>query len=150
MGEFEEQIIVSASPDKVWDVLADIRNIYLWNPGVVRSRLTTHGEVRVGARRLCNLGGKNYLDEEVIEFEKPHRLTMRINDTNLPFKAAEIRFTVEPQGGKTLVRVSPKYQLKFGLLGSILDTIMVRSQYRKGMQELLRGLRNYVEQSVAN
>ncbi len=150
MGEFEEQIIVSASPDKVWDVLADIRNIYLWNPGVVRSRLTTHGEVRVGTCRLCNLGGKNYLDEEVIEFEKPHRLTMRINDTNLPFKAAEIRFTVEPQGGKTLVRVSPKYQLKFGLLGSILDTIMVRSQYRKGMQELLRGLRNYVEQSVAN
>jgi len=150
MGEFEEQIIVSASPDKVWDVLADIRNIYLWNPGVVRSKLTTYGEVRVGACRHCNLGGKNYLDEEVIEFEKPHRLTMRINETNLPFKAAEIRFTVEPQGDKTLVRVSPKYQLKFGLLGSILDTIMVRSQYRKGMQELLRGLRNYVEQSVAN
>ena len=145
MGKFEEQIIVSASPDKVWDILADIRNIARWNPGVVRSRLTTHGEVRVGARRHCNLGGKKYLDEEVIEFEKPHRLTMRINDTNLPFKAAEIRFTVEPQGDKTLVRVSPKYQLKFGLFGSILDKIMVRSQYRKGMQELLRGLRNYVE-----
>jgi hypothetical protein len=27
---------------------------------------------------------------------------------------------------------------------------MVRSQYRKGMQESLRGLRNYVEQSAAN
>jgi len=150
MGEFEEQIIVSASPDKVWDVLADIGNIYLWNPGVVRSRLTTHGEVSVSACRLCNLGGKNYLDEEVIEFEKPHRLTMRVNDTNLPFKAAEIRFTVEPQGEKTVVKVSPKYQLKFGLLESILDTIIVRSQYRKGMQELLRGLRNHVDQSVAN
>ncbi len=49
MGEFEEQIIVSASPDKVWGVLVDIRNIYLWNPGVVRSKQTTHGEVRVGA-----------------------------------------------------------------------------------------------------
>ena len=137
MGEFEEQIIVSASQDKVWNVLADIRNIYLWNPGVVRSRLTTHGEVRVGACRHCNLGGKNYLNEEVIEFEKPHRLTMRINETNLPFKEAEIRFTVEIQGDKTLVRVSPKYQLKFGLLGGILDTIMVRSQYRKGMQEIV-------------
>lgn len=145
MSEFEEQIIISASPDKVWDVLADIRNIYLWNPGVVRSKQTTLGEVGVGAWRHCNLGGKNYLDEEVIEFEKPHRLTMRINHTNLPFKAAEIRYTVELQGDKTLVRVSPKYQLKFGLLGGIFDTIMVRSQYRKGMQELLHGLRNYVE-----
>lgn len=145
MGEFEEQIIISASTDKVWNVLADIRNIYLWNPGVVRSKLTTHGEVCVGACRHCNLGGKNYINEEVIEFEKPQRLTMRINETNLPFKEAEIRFTVELQGDKTLVRVSPKYQLKFGLLGGILDTIMVRSQYRKGMQELLCGLKNYVE-----
>lgn len=145
MVEFEEQIIISASPDKVWDVLADIRNIYLWNPGVVRSRLTTHGEVRVGACRYCNLGGKKYLNEEVIEFEKPHRLTMRINETNLPFRAAEIRFTVEPQGDKTLVRVSPKYQLKYGFLGRILDSVIVCAQCRKGMQQLLRGLKNYVD-----
>jgi len=150
MGEFEEQIIVSASPEKVWDVLADIGNIYLWNPGVVQSKLTTPGEVSVGARRLCNLGGKNYLDEEVIEFDKPHKLTMRINDANLPFKTAEIRFTVEPQGEKTIVKVSPKYQLKFGWLGRVLDTVIVRSQYRKGMQDLLRGLKKYVEQNVAN
>jgi len=142
--------MVSATPEKVCFVLADIGSIYLWNPGVVQSKLTTPGEVSVGACRLCNLGGKNYLDEEVIEFERLHKLTMRINDTNLPFKTAEIRFTVEPQGEKTLIKVSPKYQLKFGWLGSILDMVMVRAQYRKGMQELLRGLRNYVEQSVAN
>ncbi len=37
MGEFEEQVIVSAAPEKVWDALADIGNIHIWNSGVVHS-----------------------------------------------------------------------------------------------------------------
>ena len=150
MGEFEEQVMVSAPPEKVWDALADIGNIYLWNPGVVHSEQTTPGEVGVGACRHCNLGGRNYLDEEVVEFERPHKLTIRITDTNLPFQTADIRFSVEPQGDKTIVKVSPKYQLKFGWLGRVLDLVMVRSQYRKGMRGLLGGLKDYVEQRDAS
>ncbi len=150
MGEFEEQVTVSAPPEKVWDVLADIGNIYSWNPGVVHSEQTTPGEVAVGACRRCNLGGKNYLDEEVIEFERPHKLTIRITDTNLPFKTADIRFSLEPHGDGTIVKVSPKYQLKFGWLGKVLDLVMVRSQYRKGMRDLLRGLKDYVERRGAS
>ena len=146
MSEFEEQVMISVSPEKVWDALADIGNIYEWNPGVVHSEQTTPGEVSVGARRHCNLGGKNYLDEEVVEFERPHKLTIRITDTNLPFQTADIQFRIEPQGDETTVMVSPKYQLKFGLLGRLLDLVIVRSLYRKGMRELLHGLKNYVEQ----
>ena len=117
MGEFEEQVTVSAPREKVWDVLADIGNIYSWNPGVVHSEQTTPGEVGMGACRQCNLGGKNYLDEKVVEFERPHKLTIRITDTNLPFKTADIRFSLESHGDGTIVKVSPKYQLKFGWLG---------------------------------
>ncbi len=150
MSEFEEQVTVSAPAEKVWDSLADIGNIYVWNPGVVHSEQTTPGEAGLGACRRCHLGGKNFLKEEVVEFERPYKLTMRITDTNLPFKTADIRFWVEPQGEETLVTVSPTYQLKFGWLGRFLDAVMVRSQYRKGMRDLLRGLKEYVEQSDAS
>ncbi len=150
MGEFEEQATISAPPEKVWDVLADIGNIHLWNPGVVDSQQTTPGEVSVGARRRCDLGGKNYLDEEVVKFERPHSLTIRITNTNLPFQTADIRFSLEPQGDETVVKVSPEYRLKFGWLGRILDWVMVRSQYSKGMRGLLRGLKDYVEQPDAS
>ena len=150
MSEFEEQVTVSAPAEKVWDSLADIGNIYVWNPGVVHSEQTTPGEVGLGACRRCHLGGKNFLKEEVVEFERPYKLTMRITDTNLPFKTADIRFWVEPQGDETLVTVSPTYQLKFGWLGRFLDWVIVRSQYRKGMRDLLRGLKEYVEKSDAS
>ena len=138
----------SASAEKVWDSLADIGNIYVWNPGVVHSEQTTPGDVGMGACRRCNVGGKNYLIEEVVDFERPYKLTMRITETNLPFKTADIRFWIEPQRNETLVTVSPTYQLKFGPLGRFLDWVMVRSQYRKGMRNLLRGLKEYVESSL--
>lgn len=132
-------------PEAVWEVLADIGRIHEWNPGVLHSEQTSEGDVDVGARRHCDIGGKNYLDERVFEFEPPTRLTISIEDTNLPLRDARVRFPVESAGGGTRVRVSPSYSIKFGLLGRLLDVVMIRSQYRRGIRSLLDGLKTYVE-----
>jgi len=145
MGTFAEGITINASKDAVWDALADIGSIHEWNPGVVDSRLTTSGAVNVGARRRCELGGKNYLDEEVVEWAPGTALTMRIVATNLPFKTADIRFILETRDSETYVTVSPQYELKFGLLGALLDAVYVRFQYRRGMVNLLKGLKRHIE-----
>ena len=150
MSGFTEDIEISASPEQVWSVLADIGSIYQWNPGVEYSEQTNSGDVGVGATRYCKLGGKNYLNEEVTFFDPNRRLTIRITDTNLPFSSAEIRFYLEPNGNKTIVRVSPDYQLKFGFVGRVLDKLMVRPQYRKGMRGLLQGLKDNIESQIAS
>ncbi|MBI4490560.1 MAG: SRPBCC family protein [Deltaproteobacteria bacterium] len=149
MGTFAERVTINAPKDVVWNVLADIGSIHQWNPGVVDSRATTDGEVGLGSARRCELGGKNYLDEEVVEWVPKKILTMRIVATNLPFKTADIGFALESRGEQTLVTVSPTYRLKFGLLGTLLDAVLVRSQYRKGMINLLRGLKQHLESRYA-
>ena len=149
MSEFKETIEISAAQEHVWEVLADIGTICEWNPGVKDSKQTSPGDVSVGATRHCDLGGRNYLDEEVVEFAPDSHITIRITDTNLPFKSADIRFSLVSAGANTLVTVSPDYQLKYGLVGRILDTLVVRSQYRKGMQGLLQGLKARVETNGA-
>ncbi len=150
MSEFKETIEISAAQEHVWEVLADIGAICEWNPGVKDSKQTSPGDVSVGATRHCDLGGRNYLDEEVVEFAPDSHITIRITDTNLPFKSADIRFSLVSAGANTLVTVSPDYQLKYGLIGRILDTLVVRSQYRKGMQGLLQGLKARVESNGAS
>ena len=70
---------------------------------------------------------------------------MRVTGTNLPFKSADIRFTLAPEDGWTRVQVSPLYELKYGLLGRLLDKVYVRRSYEKGMVDLLQGLKEYVE-----
>lgn len=149
MTEFEETILIEAPLDMVWSVLADIGNIAVWNPGVVHSEQTTSGEVNVGSCRRCELGGKNYLNETIITFEPKRTMTIRVTDTNLPFDTADIRFFLEQKERQTLVTVSPNYKLKYGFLGRILDSLVVRKQYRKGMKGLLSGLKEHVENKKA-
>ena len=149
MSSFTTKIRIDAPVDRVWAVLSDIGAIHQWNPGVVSSHVITDAAKGIGAGRHCDLGGKNYLKEEVVEWEVGKRLTMRITDTNLPFKAADIHFTLYPNGNSTVVTVSPHYEIKFGLLGRALDQVYIRSSYAKGMRALLLGLKHHVEGSSA-
>ena len=145
MGRFSTETRIDAPKDAVWEVLADVGGIYRWNPGVVSSHLTTEEGTGVGACRHCDLGGGNYLDEKVVEWEADKRLTMRIIGTNLPFGTADIRFTLRSEDGFTIVTVSPDYRVKFGPLGALLDLLYVRRSYTKGMKALLAGLKRHVE-----
>jgi len=148
MTDFAETIRIDAPIKTVWAALADIGKIAEWNPGVKESHQTTVGDVANGAGRRCELGGKNYLNEEVVEFDSPSRITFRITDTNMPFKTADIRFNLKAADVGTEVTVSPLYELKFGAFGKLLDTLVVKGTYRKGMRELLRGLKNHVENAA--
>ncbi len=48
-------------------------------------------------------------------------------------------------GDGTIVSVSPDYQLKFGPIGALVDRLILGRQMRKGMDELLAGLKYHVE-----
>ncbi len=145
MGTFATETTIDAPVEEVWEALADIGNIYAWNPGVIQSHSTSQETQGLGATRYCDLGGDNFLDEEVVAWQPGEQLTMRIVGTNMPFETADIRFYLRPEGDKTLVTVSPQYKLKYGPLGSLMDRFYVRGTYEKGMDSLLQGLKVHVE-----
>ncbi len=145
MSEFAETVRIHTPQQTVWDVLADIGSISIWNPGVVSSTQTSAGEVELGATRYCDLGGRNYLDEEVVTYNAPDAITFRITGTNMPFKSADIRFTLNAVEDATDVTVSPIYELKFGPVGKLLDRVMVKNTYQNGMRDLLNGLKAHCE-----
>ena len=124
MSSFSTAIKIDAPVRAVWEVLADVASIYRWNPGVVNSHATTQDTTGLGACRHCDLGGNSYLDEEVVEWQADERLTMRITDTNLPFKTADIRFRLRAEGDGTVVTVSPEYRLRYGVLADCLTRSM--------------------------
>ena len=59
MHSFATETTINAPIKSVWEALADIGNIYQWNPGVVASHTTSSEPSGLGATRYCDLGGKN-------------------------------------------------------------------------------------------
>jgi uncharacterized protein YndB with AHSA1/START domain len=148
MPTFSESITIHAPATLVWSTLADIGSIHKWNPGVEQSYQTNGTDVGLGATRHCRLGGKYYLDEEVVQLDPGYQLTFRIIRTNLPFERADIRFVLNKVDSGNTVTVSPEYRLKYGALGTVLNLLFVRRQYGKGMRGLLQGLKAHVEASA--
>ncbi len=147
MTTFTETIEIDAKAKLVWDTLADVGAISEWNPGLVGSR-ATNNTTGLGATRYCDIDGKQNLDEEVVRFEPIRAITFRITRSTLPFRSADIRFLLVEKSDRTIVSVSPDYQLKYGLAGRLLDKAFVSAAYRHGMKGLLSGLKERVETSA--
>jgi ligand-binding SRPBCC domain-containing protein len=150
MGTFQVDTVINAPVAAVWNRLAgDIGTIAEWNPGVKESYVLAGAESSgLGAQRYCGLGGNNFLKEDVVAFQEEQAITFRITETNMPFARADIRFTLSPvaeSNTATKVTVSPDYKLKYGFVGELVDALMVKSTYRKGMAGLLAGLKEDVE-----
>ena len=124
MTTFTEAIEVDAPVHQLWATLAEVGSIADWNPGLIGSK-ATNDIVGLGATRFCDIDGRQNLDEEVIEFEPERSITFRITRSTLPFRSADIAFTLTAHGQRTVVSVSPNYFLKYGIAGRLLDKAFV-------------------------
>ncbi len=148
--ELNGEILIEASKEKVWEVVADFGNVYLWSPVVVHSRSTSDVRDGIGATRHCDLTiSKASIEERVVDWVENERLRVEIFDGRRtpPFKEAWGEFTLEeiPDGGGTLTRLHLHYELKGGILGGVIDRLMVRRPYGKGLKLALAGLKYRVE-----
>ena len=146
MAQFKVQIRINAPKEKVWAVLADIGGIYRWNPGVTHSYSTSETNDGEGATRHCDLyNPKGYLKERVLDWREGEGFKIDIYETNLPIERNVVDFSVETDGDGTIVKVSPDYAIKYGLLGALVDWLFIQRKLKQGMDGLLAGLKYHVE-----
>jgi hypothetical protein len=123
---------VAASCDSVWDVVADFPNLADHWGGLKASRRIgdqTHG---VGARRQVDLKPVGALVETVTAWEEGHTLATTNEPSALvPFKQAEARLILEPDGDGTAITFDYRYVPRGGpmgrLTGPVIDTMLRRN-----------------------
>lgn len=146
MARFTVQARIEAPQTQVWEALADLGGIHKWNPGVSSSYSTSEAPGGEGATRHCDLtDGRSYLKERAFDWREGEGYKIEVYETNMPLRRNVVEFRLEAEGDGTIVSVSPEYELKFGPLGAALDWLFVGRQFRKGMTELLDGLKRHVE-----
>ncbi len=91
--------------------------------------------------------GFGAIEESALDWQEGKSFTLDIRPLKKapPFRNATGHFQLDSVGQKTRVALDINYTLRFGLLGRLLDALMVRPQFRKAVPELLLGLKHYVE-----
>lgn len=133
------QVDIAATPTEVWGVLADL-DLDEYDPVVTKSAIVGDEHEGLGATRRCDARQGRYFIEKVTDWQAPDRLQFTIIECNLPTRNLTHSYTLEATPTGTRVRQEMRYDTKFGLLGRVLDWLMIRRASDKGIKGFLVGL----------
>ncbi len=146
MSTIHNEILIQAPIEKIWEVLATPELLDKYDPTVRKSALISNERTSLGAkRRVEMLDGKNWFEEEITECKLNEALTYELTACSFPVHNLKHSYTFQKVGGQTKVRQVMEYTVKFGLLGRLLDALMIRKQSDAGIKKFFGGLKSYLE-----
>lgn len=150
MAEVVVTQVVNAPLAALWHSWDNYDEIYRFNPVINQSPLLP-GSARtgVGAERVCkHVDGKTYLKERIIGYQPEQHIVVDIFDANIPLKKAIVTLDFEALAGdRSHVTMRISFTPNFGPLGWLI-TPLLKSQFRKGLSDLLAANADFVEKGV--
>ncbi|GMN06454.1 hypothetical protein MTsPCn5_18430 [Croceitalea sp. MTPC5] len=132
---------------EVWAVLDDFDNIHLWNPGLKDSHSTTKDKkTGLGAQRHCDLAPFGSFEERITEYVPNKKMVIDIYDGAKlpPIKNMGGVIELTEVNNKTNVSFTFQYKTK-GLMGKIMNPIMIKPKMTEGTESFLKGLDHYLK-----
>ncbi len=148
MTVLEVSIEIAAPPARVWELLGTLDALERYDPGIVRSKVTSTERTGLGATRQCDLKPGGWFRERVTAWEPERSLGFELFECTLPVKRLRHHYVLTPIGGGTRVEQRMEYRLKFGPLGVLMDAILVRRRWRAGIDSFMRGLKQLAERGA--
>jgi uncharacterized protein YndB with AHSA1/START domain len=147
MHQFNVSKIIAAPVDRVWELLDDFANTYVYHPMVEHSFATNGKRTGLGARRECTMYDGSSVQEEVTQYDpKSRRYSIEVVEFGpMPLKHMGATIAVEPARGGARVTCSGDFLPKFGPLGWLMAKTMMTSQFNKMMGQLLDGVADHLE-----
>lgn len=147
MTQITAEITINIPKHEVWQIISDYAGVYRFSPGIKISRPLTDKKRGVGAQRRCELVPMGTLDEQVIAWREGDSFTSAVINSKKvpPFKFAEGTLVLQDMGRQTHAHFTFNYELKFGILGKLLNAAVARSQFEKGIPQVLVGLKHHCE-----
>lgn len=143
MAKVSGQIVIDAPAERVWEVLADFGGVQKWAPGVTKSYSTSKSNGGADAARHCDIPGFGGIEEFVTEWNEGVGFTYRVEPFGMIDESSST-WRITPQGDKTLVYTELILNMRFGVLGSLMERLFVKRKVEKGTRNGLEGLKQHV------
>lgn len=133
---------------EIWNALADFPNVQNYSPSVKKSYALENTNTGLGAKRHCDLTPFGSIDEEIIEFKENELMGVKIFDSKKmpPFKDMVAHFQLQFESDtQTKVEFEISWGMKMGVIGKMMNAMMLKPQFQKGAENFLLGLEHYVK-----
>lgn len=153
MAHISAEALVAMPRSEAWAKLRDLTLSRHYVPGVTDIEITTPNRTGLGASRKVYCKGRPPLDETVVDWEEGHGFTVKLHEGDKPaspFRSAEFVYRLDdaPQG-RTRVTTVMIYELPFGVLGRLLDGLLMRHVVARTVGTISRNLQHVYENGPA-
>ena len=146
MATIHNEIVIEAPIDKIWSVLATPDLLEKYDPTVRKSSLISDIKTDRGAKRKVEMqDGKNWFEEIITVCKTGESLTYELTACSFPIHNLKHSYSFQKLDGQTKVLQTMEYTVKFGILGKILDRLVIRKQSDTGIKKFFDGLKSYIE-----
>ena len=143
METVEKSISIDAPQEVVWKAIADFQGIGEFHPYIKTVDLLTENNGGLGSKRTCHFNDGSDIDEEIIEWVEGEKYTINGSNFSLPLKVLHGTVGVRTVDGMSEAYMKIEYQPKFGLIGKLMSTMMMKRALSKRIEGVLAGL-NYL------
>lgn len=148
MSTIRHELNADCPPAQVWALLADLEAVKTYNPMVRETRVVGPSHRGEGAVRECDLRPSGQVTERVIHWKEGQAIGFEVVKSQFPFHFMRWTTYLEATGQGTRITQDLEYQPKYGLLGWILDTLIIRRKLRSGLDEVFAALVKRAEGSA--
>jgi len=138
-------VTINANQHNVWEVLEDFANVYTWAPGVEKSHALGKPELGVGAGRYCKLDGFGEIEEYITQFNSGTGFVYDVTALGPLHEAFSCWWLTKVTNHQTRLTVTFSYNIRFGLVGWLMHSLMMRSKLEKSLPETLAAVKKRVE-----
>ncbi|MCH9684072.1 MAG: SRPBCC family protein [Deltaproteobacteria bacterium] len=132
---------VSHLPEAVWAAFADFGGVHRFHPMVEHSPLHESAPQQgLGAERTCHFYDGNEVQERIVRWTDQQAMEIEVFGGSMPLRDANVRIELSPRGNGTTVQISMHYVPKFGVVGRLMDTLMIRRKLSSTLGLLLDAL----------
>ena len=145
MRVLSEQIEILAPHHAVWAALEDFGGVSVWAPYMNRSKLVGSLRTGVGTRRIMHHDLGFNFEEMVTDGEG---YSFDVYRAPYPMKDVHETWSLKHDDGLSTVTTEVNYNMRMGVLGRMLDQILVQFIVLREMRSGLRGLKQHVEREA--
>jgi ligand-binding SRPBCC domain-containing protein len=142
--KLKEETAIDSSPAAVWEVLRAFGDVARWAPGIAWSSCLDDPPEGIGARRLMRHQWGFRLEEVVTAWDEGRGFTFLVKRAPFPLNFVLETWTVAESGGRARVETTVEYNTHIGIIGRLIDQVLVRHLIRREMRRGLAGLRSCV------
>ena len=140
MSIIRHEIRANCPPTTVWALLSDLEAVQRYNPAVSAAVVEGVQRTGVGATRACTLLPKGRVVERVTHWEEGSALGLEVIESDWPMHFMRWVTRIEPREGATRITQDLEYKIKFGVLGWLVDRLVMKRKMTATLDGVFAGL----------